>query len=114
MNKHWMWALFAVTVLACAAQRQVRAEEGKEPKEAKASRTVENKDAGEDKSFGDKFTSFWIHDVGGTIHGGLSKGADKIQNAFTGGSKEKDIEKRRQKEALKRKEAQEKSEATKP
>lgn len=113
MSKYVALALFTVVALACSSQQSCCAEDGKE---AKASRSVENKDKDEDKGFPDKFTSFWIHDVGGTIHNGLSRGADKIHNAFTGGSKEKDIEKRRQKEALKKKEAQEKekSEATKP
>lgn len=114
MSKTWMWAVLAAAALACAAQGSCRAEEGKP---AKAARGAENKN--EDKGFGDKFTSFWIHDVGGTIHNGLRKGTDKVQNTFTGGTKEKDVEKKRVKDAEKKKEEQEKeakqkSEATKP
>jgi hypothetical protein len=41
---------------------------------------------------GNWFTSFWMHDVGDTIYHGLKTGARKISHAFTGGSKEQDLQ----------------------
>ena len=38
----------------------------------------------------DRFTNFWVHDVGDTIGDGLKTGTRKIKHAFNGGSKERD------------------------
>jgi len=105
----WMFCAFAVVVVFNAGS--VAAED---TKPAKVERTAEQPQSAEDnnKDLGGKFTSFWVNDVGGTIHTGLKRGARKIHNAFTGGSKEKDEEKARLKAAEKKKEEAEKQQTS--
>jgi hypothetical protein len=40
------------------------------------------KDYDRNGSIGNTIKNFWVHTVGGSIHHGLSDGADKIGNAF--------------------------------
>ncbi|MFH0938748.1 MAG: hypothetical protein V1899_05660 [Planctomycetota bacterium] len=55
----------------------------KEEKE-KTDQLVKNKDKqkNEEHHGGNWFTSFWIHDVGGTIGNGLKVGVNKIKRTF--------------------------------
>ena len=96
--KHAALCACALAVLGWSGASTARAEEGKPDKDEKA---AEQKADADDKDIGDKFTSFWIHNVGGTIYSGLKRGTGKVQNAFTGGSRERDIANDRHKIALK-------------
>jgi len=93
MNKVKLFALGTLALAWFVGMERVQAEDSKAT-EKSAETKHEDKS---DKDFGDKFTSFWIHDVGGTIHNGLKKGTGKIEDAFTGGSKERDVANKRHK-----------------
>lgn len=110
MRRFFGWMFCAFAAVAVFNSGSAAAEDAKP---AKVERTAEQpQSAEEDKDFGGKFTSFWVNDVGGTIHTGLKRGARKIHNAFTGGSKEKDEEKARLKAAEKKKEEAGKQQAS--
>ena len=93
MNKVKLFAPGALALVAFAGWGSAQAEDAK-PAEKHAETKYEDKG---EKDFGDKFTSFWIHDVGGTIHNGLKKGTSKIEDTFTGGGKEREVANKRHK-----------------
>ncbi|MBI3830307.1 MAG: hypothetical protein HY291_12375 [Planctomycetes bacterium] len=87
MNRLFWVGLFSVGALALFAGRTCAAEDAKP---AKAERQAPA--PSEKKGDGNWFTNFWTHDVGDTIYHGLKSGSRKVSNAFTGGTKEKDAE----------------------
>jgi hypothetical protein len=78
--------VFALSVYCEDGEKKVVKEEKvkveKKDGESKEVKKEERKEEKRDDRGGSKFTSFWIHTVGGTIGNGLKKGANKIANTF--------------------------------
>lgn len=99
MSRVFWLGILTVGALALFAGRTCSAEDAKPVKAERQTSAPEEK-----KSGGNWFTNFWVHDVGDTIYRGLKTGTRKVSNAFTGGTKEKDAENDKLREAQKKQE----------